>query len=1080
MGQVVATWTDGNGDWNTPSNWSTGVVPDSNTNVFITDGTSSVTLNTVGSPTLALASAANLQIGSGNTLTAGGLTVNGPQILNYGQFVIIGGPPLDIGATTVLQGAGTLTLAGGNIFGNGQQGTPSLINESTIQGTGNIELGAIVNTGGTINANITGQPLGVVFNGLLVNAGGTLEATNGGTLSLAFTSFLDNKNGTIAAIGTGSAVQITNGTTIQGGTLTTAAGAIPLSPSGQIILDGATQGALTLSSGSTYKVVQDTTTGVLGTIINNGNIQLIGGNLNITADTTLRGTGVVTLGTDGNGFGIGQITGGQFATLTNQSTIQGAGIFSGPGNIINAAGGSIDANVAGQVIALPLLNLSNTGGTLEATNGGILALDYTHEINNKNGVIASIGAGSLVNFNSGSRIDGGTLTTAGGGILGPLNSAGFGIFLDGSTQGPLTLSTGSTWTSTTASTNFLGGTYINNGNMLFGGGLPSDVIYASMLISGDTLLQGAGTVTLTPNTSGVATIGASGSATLTNQSTIQGAGTIGGGSALALINQGLIDANVAGQTLTLSPSSLQNSGTLQVESGSTMVLSVGSGVTSNTGGTINVNPGGTLNNIGTLNNTSGAILNSGGILNSTGGMLYFDSSSRLNNTGTINVTGPGGLVADGGINNEGVISLDNSNLVAGGYSGRFYPASLQLQNGSVGVILGAVTGSDNGGQIVISNSSLTVIGTFGMETTNVNQGTLRIQGNVEQPDGGLLNLQMGSTALVTGNFGGYAQQTTIDDSTLIVQGNYGSEKISQVHLTNGAILSVGGNLDVGAGTAVFEANSGSSISVSGNFSNDGSRVFLNDSLVKVSGSFTNNDIGMVSIGSGTLLSATSYSQIAQDGTTRTDISGTLSTHSYNQSGGTTTIENGGILRTDTFLATGGTVTVNGLLDPTAVEIDSGAILQGHGTIIGNVAIGGTLMTGAPGTPGTLTLLGNYEQFGNGTFDEQIGAHSSSFFNITGDAALDFNSMLTITLLDGYDPLGQTFGIMDYGSLVGQFSNGSSFWQGGFLWEISYGQHEIDVTAVSAPEPSSLLLLFIGLAALAVYAQRKMRQATDLA
>ena len=138
------------------------------------------------------------------------------------------------------------------------------------------------------------------------------------------------------------------------------------------------------------------------------------------------------------------------------------------------------------------------------------------------------------------------------------------------------------------------------------------------------------------------------------------------------------------------------------------------------------------------------------------------------------------------------------------------------------------------------------------------------------------------------------------------------------------------------------------------------------------------------------------------------------------------------------------------------------------------------MPGAPGTPGTLTILGNYEQFGNGTFDELINANSASFLNVSGNVALDDGSFLKIMLLNGYDPLGQTFSIMDYGSLVGQFSNGSSFWQDGFLWDISYGQHEIDVTAVRAPERSSLLLLFLGLAALAFSAQQKIRKANNLA
>jgi hypothetical protein len=203
-------------------------------------------------------------------------------------------------------------------------------------------------------------------------------------------------------------------------------------------------------------------------------------------------------------------------------------------------------------------------------------------------------------------------------------------------------------------------------------------------------------------------------------------------------------------------------------------------------------------------------------------------------------------------------------------------------------------------------------------------------------------------------------------------------------------------------------------------------------------------------------------------------------HGERQGGGTTTIENGGLLTAKTFTATGGTVTVNGILDPTAVEIDSGATLQGTGAIIGNVAMGGTIMPGAPGTPGTLTVFGNYEQIGNGTFDELIGANSASFLNVNGDAALDFDSLLNITLLNGYDPLGQTFGIMGYRSLVGQFSNGSSFLDDGFVWDISYGKNEIYVTAVGTPEPSSLLLLFLGLFALAFCAHSKVEKARRLA
>ena len=62
---TVSTWTDGNSNWLNALNWNNGV-PNSTTSACITDGTSTVTLDT--NQTL---STLDLQIGSGNTLTSG-------------------------------------------------------------------------------------------------------------------------------------------------------------------------------------------------------------------------------------------------------------------------------------------------------------------------------------------------------------------------------------------------------------------------------------------------------------------------------------------------------------------------------------------------------------------------------------------------------------------------------------------------------------------------------------------------------------------------------------------------------------------------------------------------------------------------------------------------------------------------------------------------------------------------------------------------------------------------------------------------------------------------------------------------
>jgi PEP-CTERM motif len=132
-------------------------------------------------------------------------------------------------------------------------------------------------------------------------------------------------------------------------------------------------------------------------------------------------------------------------------------------------------------------------------------------------------------------------------------------------------------------------------------------------------------------------------------------------------------------------------------------------------------------------------------------------------------------------------------------------------------------------------------------------------------------------------------------------------------------------------------------------------------------------------------------------------------------------------------------------------------------------MGGTLMPGD--SPGTLTIFGKYDQTGTGILDMLLGPQSHSVLD-AGNVFLDFGSLLQIDLLDGFNPFGQTFEIMHYSTMEGEFVNGSEFWNHGFLWQLSYGQNALDVKAVSAPEPSSFLLLGIGLLALAGLAVRR--------
>ena len=583
--------------------------------------------------------------------------------------------------------------------------------------------------------------------------------------------------------------------------------------------------------------------------------------------------------------------------------------------------------------------------------------------------------------------------------------------------------------------------------------------------------------------------------TLDGGSTVNVAGTFTNGLGAVLMMSGTNDVLNAQGLFT-------NAGSVAV--GSLDTLNANGGF-ANSGGNVSISSGGTLSTSNysqssgltdvSGNLTSHSYSQAGGNTTvETGGVLSTTTFTATGGTVTVDRSS---LTVGGDYNNNGLGATDVSNggtlKVLGNFTNNSSPFSgpgFSLLGGSSAVIAGNFV---NGGfsTFTVDDSALTVHGNFTtggtvLNTIIGNGATVAVQGNFGNFQESQLYISGGSSLTVSGN----ADNTgvswlSLGGSTMAVQGNFDNSQGSQLTLQNGSTLTVNGTFTNGfadddytflklsgpgntAGlyavqnNALIEVAAGSSLTVTGGgFTNNaggpfnpGGTLSLGGSLNAIGG-FTNNG-GTVITNPGSTLITSTYSQSGG----LTDVSGTLVANSYRQGSGATTIETGGLVSATTFNATGGTVTVNGILDPTAVEIGSRGALQGTGTIIGNVAMGGTIMPGAPGTPGTLTIFGNYEQIGNGTLVELMSPLSHSFLNVNGSVALDSNSRLDIILLNGDDPLGQTFSIMDDKSLVGQFSNGSSFWDDGYLWDITYGQHEVDVTAVGVPEPSSLLQLLL--------------------
>jgi hypothetical protein len=326
-----------------------------------------------GNPSLSnLTNNANYQIVSAGSSTIAG-TIN-----NLGTIQVKGGLFVN-GSATLKGGSVPIAYPQGSIVS--LSGATTLINQSNIAGSGLIgDANLTVNNQGTINAIDTANPL--VLSGHAFNNTATMEASGGGTRQIQNT--INNNGGTIEAL-TGSKVLVFSNTgVISGGTLKT-------------------------SGSGTFDTNSGTLDGTVNPVNNTGMFKVSQGNLNLQG--TINNTGTIAL--DKSGFfailnqstiltGSGKVMmspntaflGGH--TLTNQSTIEGAGFIGGsdPMGITNS--GNIIANQKTPLVISP-------GATLGFTNTGKL-------IANKGSVLNIAG---LFNNFSGTTLMGGTYLVTG-------------------------------------------------------------------------------------------------------------------------------------------------------------------------------------------------------------------------------------------------------------------------------------------------------------------------------------------------------------------------------------------------------------------------------------------------------------------------------------------------------------------------------------------------------------------------------------------------------------------------------------------------------------------------------------------
>ena len=195
--------------------------------------------------------------------------------------------------------------------------------------------------------------------------------------------------------------------------------------------------------------------------------------------------------------------------------------------------------------------------------------------------------------------------------------------------------------------------------------------------------------------------------------------------------------------------------------------------------------------------------------------------------------------------------------------------------------------------------------------------------------------------------------------------------------------------------------------------------------------------------------------------------------------GTVSVEKGSLTFSQGIAGHSGRMVVGAgtTLSSTGV-LDNRGIVQGSGTVSApTLSNHGTVSPGL--SPGTLTLQGNYEQYGDGLLDIELASLAAfDSLDVSGTANLD--GSLQLRPFGGYTPvIGDSFVVLrSTGALSGSFGQVLTAGAGGFGagvdFEIFYDYDLGTVTlqVASVPEPETWGLLLAGLATVGWTARRR--------
>ena len=753
----------------------------------------------------------NLTVEGGVTLTLSGDTISGTAIED--------GTVTSGGVT-----AGTIDVTGDTTFSNTALNDGNLTVEGgkTLSLSGDtisdaaIEDGTVT-SGGVISGNIdvTGD---TTFCNTTLNDG-NLAVEGGVTLTLSGGSII--------------------GTTIEDGTVTSGgvvAGNIDVSGDTVINDSSINNGILTVEGGVTLSASGDTISGTTINNFTNASGTIIGGNIDITGDSTfidvalnngnLTVDGGMTLTLSGvtiNGTYIDDYSAGPSGSII-AGTIDVTGDSAINNATVDGKGGPVESGTPGAMIVENTKTLTLDGTTLEdlnVTNNGTLLVE-------SDGTLTLSG----VTIHGGTITDNGTIEVAGAVTI-DTNAVISANQLTIDNDDTLTLGAGLSDTVT------LSGTVDNCGTIAIGN---STLVIAG----GDTLtFDGNGIVTL----AGGIISGTTGPTygTLTNNgNTIEGYGQIGIGepNILTLNNEvgGTIEASVAGQTLTIEVhSAINNAGTLAAAAGATLEINVGT--INNTG---NIQLEGTLLVAQPNANGHHLALDDGGTVTLDGGSILGIRNGEILDNHDNTIQGDGNI---GGGNLKLTLDNDAGGIVDANVAGHTLfintganaivnAGTLEASDGGSLSIASAITNSgsitDNDGSILsLNNITITNTGSINLDgTTSVTslviEGGLTLEGGNGSSTGpGQVMLGGSWNTIVSDLHVGHHDTLTNVDNTISGAGTIGDTDLTLVNQQYGVIdadvsgqtltLNTGSNAITNAG--LFEATGGGTLDIESSVTN---------------------------------------------------------------------------------------------------------------------------------------------------------------------------------------------------------------------------------------------------------------------